>query len=59
MKSVIQMVKDFFGDVQPLGLDELKRLSSNERQELADAIATQQGMVKVDSAGKVEYRKAA
>ena len=45
--GVFQVVKDFFSrDCRPVTMDELKRLTKEDREELADAIATQSGLVK-------------
>jgi len=57
-KSGIVLIKEFFGDVRPVTMDEMKALTAPERAELADAIAKQLGFERVEENAKVLYRKA-
>jgi hypothetical protein len=59
MKTGIQLIKEFFGDVRAVGLDELKALPKADRKELAELIAQQQGLVPVENGGQVVYNVAA
>lgn len=60
MKTGIQLIRDYFGDVRPVGMDEMKKLTKEDRAELAGAIAAQQGLRPVtDPAGTTSYAPAA
>ena len=57
-KSGIVLIKEFFGTgdgARPVGMDEMKALSSEERAELADAIAAQKGLTKKTEGGRTVY----
>lgn len=56
-KSGVQILQEFFGGERKLTMEELKALSLEARQELADLAATAMGYTKVDKAGKAVYTK--
>lgn len=60
MKTGIQLIRDYFGDVRAVGMDEMKNLTKEDRAELASAIAAQLGLRPVtDPAGTTSYVAAA
>ena len=58
MHSGIEVLRKFFADSQPLSTQELKALSTEERQELADLAAQAMGLARVEHEGKISYRAA-
>lgn len=58
-KSGIQLLKEFFeaDNGRKLTMEEMKTLSAEARQELADLVANALGYTKKDVAGKVVYVK--
>lgn len=58
-KSGVQILKEFFeGDGgRKLTMEEMKGLSQEARQELADLAAAHLGYTKHDVAGKIVYKK--
>lgn len=60
MVGSVILIKNFFGDVRKVALTELKALSRESRDELAQAIAKQSGLVAFPQAnGSVQYGEAA
>lgn len=43
MKTRVQAIRDFFGDVRPVTMDELKALTKQDRAELIEGIQQQTG----------------
>ncbi len=57
-KSSIQLIREFFGiDKRPVSMDEMKALTKADRSELGDAIALQQGLVRKEEGGQVQYHE--
>lgn len=60
MKNSIVLIKEFFSTPRrPVTTEELKELSTEDRKELADAIAAQTGYVPIKDGEKAGYHKVA
>ncbi len=54
-RSGVVLLKEYFGDVRPVDMAELKALGTAERQQLADETAASLGLKRVATAGGVVY----
>ena len=52
----VKLIRDYFPDVT---VTELKALTAADREQLADLIAKDRGLIKDDSGALVEYKAAA
>ena len=56
-KTGVILIKEFFSTPErPVTMDELKKCTSEDRRELADAIAKQQNLSRVDGAAGPVYQ---
>jgi hypothetical protein len=60
VKNSIALIKEFFSiPSRPVTPEELKKLTAEDRKELADAIAAHSGYEPVREGDEVSYRKVA